>query len=99
MPLAVGAGDWLYLDVFFLGGSTYAIYTLGLGLLGDRYPTAQLTSANVAFVMVYQVGSICGPAFAGTAMDLFGPEGLAGIVAATAVALLALFLRLAPKLG
>ena len=99
MPFAVGAGHWLYVVVFFLGGSTFAIYTLGLGLLGDGYPAAQLTAANVAFVMVYQVGSICGPTFAGTAMDLAGPEGLVGIVAAAALALLAAFLSLAPKQG
>ena len=99
MPAAVGAGHWLYPLVFFLGGATFAIYTLGLGLLGDAYPTVQLASANVAFVMVYQVGSVCGPIFAGAAMDHFGPEGLAGIVAAAAVALLAIFLRLLPRRG
>ena len=99
LPVAVGAGYWLYPVVFFLGGTTFASYTLGLGLLGDNYPAAQLTAANVAFVMVYQVGSICGPAFAGTAMDRVGPEGLAGVVVAAALALLAVFFSLARKPG
>src|SRR5262249_34371386 len=94
MPVAVGAGHWLYLVVFFLGGSTFAIYTLGLGLLGDGFPAAQLTVANVAFVMAYQVGGAGGPILAGTAMDALGPEGLPGVVAASAVVLLALFFRL-----
>ena len=97
LPVAVGHGYWLYLLVFFLGGSTFATYTLGLGLLGDGFPMAQLAAANVAFVMAYQVGSAGGPILAGTAMDVFGPEGLAAVVAASAVILLALFFWLAPK--
>jgi len=97
LPAAVGHGSWLYLLVFFLGGSTFAIYTLGLGLLGDGFPTGQLAAANVAFVMAYQVGSAGGPILAGTAMDIFGPEGLTGVVAAAALVLLGVFMRLAPK--
>ncbi len=97
LPAAVGHGFWLYVLVFFLGGSTFSTYTLGLGLLGDGFPLAQLAAANVAFVMAYQVGSAGGPILAGTAMDVFGPEGLAGVVVTSAVILLALFFGLAPK--
>lgn len=97
LPAAVGHGFWLYVLVFFLGGSTFSTYTLGLGLLGDGFPLAQLAAANVAFVMAYQVGSAGGPILAGTAMDVFGPEGLAGVVVTSAVMLLALFFGLAPK--
>jgi MFS family permease len=97
LPIAVGHGFWLYVLVFFLGGSTFSTYTLGLGLLGDGFPLAQLAAANVAFVMAYQVGSAGGPILAGTAMDVFGPEGLAGVVVTSAVILLALFFGLAPK--
>lgn len=97
LRVAVGHGSWLHVLVFFLGGSTFATYTLGLGLLGDGFPRAQLAAANVAFVMAYQVGSAGGPILAGMAMDIIGPEGLAGVVVASALVLLAAFFGMAPK--
>ena len=97
LPFAVSVGFWLDILVFFLGGSTFAIYTLGLGLLGDGFPRAQLAAANVALVMVYEMGAAGGPTLAGTAMDLVGPEGLVAVVALASLALLAAFFRLRPR--
>ena len=72
-------------------GLRHAVYTLALGLLGDSFPPAQLAAANVALVMVYQVGSVIGPTLSGTAIDLTGPEGLVAVVAVSAAALLIAF--------
>ena len=48
--------------------------------------------------MAYQVGSAGGPILAGTAMDIFGPEGLAGVVVTCgSSSCLAMFFGLAPK--
>jgi MFS family permease len=95
LPLAIGAGWWWLCPLLVLwGGTTFAIYTLGLGLLGDCVAPAQLAAANVALVMAYQIGSVAGPTLAGTAIDLIGPEGLVAVVALAAAALLAAFFRI-----
>jgi MFS family permease len=95
LPLAIGAGwGWLCPLLVLWGGTTFAIYTLGLGLLGDGFPPAQLAAANVALVMVYQIGSVAGPTLSGTAIDVMGPEGLVAVVALAAAALLAAFFRI-----
>jgi MFS family permease len=97
LPLAIDQNLWRDVLVFVLGGATFAIYTLGLGLLGDGFPRAQLAAANVALVMVYEMGAAGGPTLAGTAMDLVGPEGLVAVVALSTLALLAAFFRLREK--
>jgi hypothetical protein len=94
LPLAIGSGPWLYPLLVLWGGTTFAIYTLGLGLLGDGAPPAQLAAANVALVMVYQIGSTAGPTLSGAAMDLIGPEGLVVVVALAAAGLLVAFFRI-----
>jgi MFS family permease len=95
LPLAIGAGWWLYPLLVLWGGTTFAVYTLALGLLGDSFPPAQLAAASVALVMVYQVGSVIGPTLSGTAIDLTGPEGLVAVVAVSATALLIAFFKIA----
>jgi MFS family permease len=102
LPLAIGAGWWLYPLLVLWGGTTFAVYTLALGLLGDSFAPAQLAAANVALVMVYQVGSVIGPTLSGTAIDLTGPEGLVAVVAVSAAALLIAFFKIgkdAPRRG
>ena len=84
--------------MFLWGGALFAIYTVGLGLLGDGFPRAQLAAANVVFVMVYQIGGASGPILAGTAIDLMGPEGLVAVVAATAALLTIAFVKFRPPL-
>ena len=96
LPLAISQPILLYWLVFFWGGSLFAIYTIGLGLLGDGFPRVQLAAANVVFVMVYEIGSAGGPTLAGTAIDVFGPEGLTTVVAIAATALAVAFIRLRP---
>jgi MFS family permease len=88
LPLAMHAGAWLGPLLVLWGGTTFAIYTLGLGLLGDVFPPHQLAAANVALVMAYQIGSAAGPTLSGAAIDLMGPEGLVAVVALSAAALL-----------
>jgi MFS family permease len=94
LPFAIGAGGWLYVLLIVWGGTTFAIYTLGLGLLGDRFPPGQMANASVALIMAYDIGSILGPTLSGTAIDLVGPEGLVAVIAIAAAALLLLWVRL-----
>ena len=55
-----------------LGGLMGGLYTLALALVGERFRGADLTSANTAFVMTFQLGAIAGPPYAGAVMHLLG---------------------------
>jgi MFS family permease len=86
-PLLLAAGFWLWAMMFLWGGVSWGIYTLGLGLMGERFPAAELAAANAAFVMMYEVGSFFGPVVAGGAMVLLPLYGLPIVVAIAAGAL------------
>lgn len=62
--------------LFALGGALFAIYSLSLTLLGQRFSGERLAEANAAFVFMYGVGALVGPPAAGLAMDLWDPHGL-----------------------
>ena len=47
--------------MFLWGGVSWGIYTLALGLMGERFAATELAAANAAFVMMYEVGSVGGP--------------------------------------
>ena len=96
LPLAINHTAPLYWLAFFWGGSVFALYTIGLGLLGSNFPRSQLAAANVVFIMVYEIGSASGPTLAGTAIDALGPEGLVAVVAIAATALAVAFIKLRP---
>jgi MFS family permease len=93
LPLAIGT-PLAYALVFIWGGASFALYTLGLGLLGDGFPRVQLAAANMALIMAYEVGGAGGPALAGAAMDLMGAQGLVLVIALSALALLPFLLLL-----
>jgi MFS family permease len=97
LPLVIDT-PWLRGGMVFVwGGASFGIYTLALGLLGDGFPRAHLAAANVALIMAYEVGSAGGPTLAGSAMDLFGPQGLVIAVAAGALLLLPALAFFRPK--
>jgi len=83
-PLLLGAEPWLWVMMFLWGGVSWGIYTLALGLMGERFPATELATANAAFVMMYEVGSFFGPVVAGGAMVLSPVYGLSIVVAAVA---------------
>jgi MFS family permease len=97
LPFAMTTPVLLYSVVFVWGGALFAIYTVGLGLMGDGFPRNQLAAANVVFVMVYQIGGAAGPTLAGTAIDLLGPEGLIVVVAIAATVLTLAFFKFRPN--
>ncbi|MBL8669925.1 MAG: MFS transporter [Alphaproteobacteria bacterium] len=86
--LAASVGTWLvWPAIVLLGGATYAFYTVGLTLLGRRFPATQMAGANTAFVIAYTAGGVAGPTAAGWAMETAGPHGLLWTVALASAAL------------
>ena len=72
------------------GGTAFALYSIAIILLGDRFPPAELAGANAAFVCVFEMGSIAGPIAVGHAMELMGPNGMPMVLVVSCVPLLAL---------
>ncbi|MFL5140967.1 MAG: MFS transporter [Microvirga sp.] len=69
---AVGIPALLWPLLVLLGGVMGGLYTLSLALIGERFRGADLTQANTAFVMTFQLGTIVGPPYAGAFMQAAG---------------------------
>ncbi|MEM7652691.1 MAG: MFS transporter [Pseudomonadota bacterium] len=74
LPLTAGSFA-IWPIAFAWGGVAFGFYTVGLVNLGQRAGQSQLTAANAAFVMAYQIGLISGPALSGGGIDIMGPDG------------------------
>jgi MFS family permease len=57
------------------GGISFAIYSVGLALLGQRFKGDDIARANAALTTVYTFGGMIGPPIAGTALQLVGGPG------------------------
>lgn len=77
--LASGAALWALL--FLWGGTVIGFYTVGLVALGERFPGPQIAAANAAFVMVFEFGSVTGPALTGAALAAWAPHGFVAALA------------------
>jgi len=67
--------------LFMWGGGAWAIYGVALTMLGDRFPAGQLTAANAAFIMAFEMANIIGPPASGYAINLWAPHGLMFLLA------------------
>lgn len=63
------------------GGVVAGLYAVGLTHLGARLSGGDLASANAAFIFMYSVGMLVGPAATGVGMDAMGPQGLVVVTA------------------
>ena len=72
---------WIAYSLLFLfGGIVGGLYTVGLAHLGSRFRGADLAAANAAFVTLYSIGMLIGPATAGLGMDIWRPHGFIGVL-------------------
>jgi MFS family permease len=67
--------------VLLWGGISFAIYPVGLALLGQRFKGGDIARANTAFSLLYIFGGLIGRPATGAAMDAFGDPGLGGTLA------------------
>lgn len=70
-----------YAIAFMLGGVVLGFYTVGLAIVGEEVETRDLAAANAAFLVMYQLGAIVGPAAGGAAMSIAPVEGFVFIMA------------------
>ncbi len=88
-PFVIAVPAATYGLLFFWGGLIMGIYTIGLTLVGERFKGVELASANAAYVMLYAIGLLAGPAVEGAALDAWNPHGLMAVLAAISLIYLA----------
>ena len=62
--------------IMLWGGISFAIYPVGLALLGQRFQGGDIARANTAFSLIYVMGGLVGRPLTGAAMDVLGEPGL-----------------------
>ena len=82
LPWALGASLFAAGVAFALGGIVLGFYTIGLAIIGDEVSPRDLASANAAFLVMYQIGGMIGPAAAGAAMTVAPVGGFVAAVSA-----------------
>jgi MFS family permease len=81
--------SWLIWPVMLIiGTSAFAIYTVGLAILGDNFSGPDLIAGSAAFAAMWGIGGLLGPPIAGAATDAFGIEAIPLTIFATYVLLL-----------
>lgn len=76
------AGNWypMLVVMFIWGGFGWAMYSLALAMMGERFTGGTLAAANAAFIVAFEVANITAPPAAGLLMDVTGPHGLLGFM-------------------
>lgn len=82
IPLVSQSTTLLLATLMIWGGVVAGLYTVGLTHLGARLSGTDLASANAAFILMYALGMLIGPASIGAGMDIWDPHGLAYVAAA-----------------
>lgn len=95
LPFVPAQSHAVVVVILLWGGISFAIYPVGLALMGQQISGGDIARGNTAFSMLYIVGGLVGRPMAGAAMDVFGEPGLGWTlaifyVAASLAALLAL---------
>jgi MFS family permease len=76
LPFTVHATAPLWLNLFLWGGMLVGIHSIGVTLLGQRFPASELAQANALFVMCFSAGAAGGSFASGGAMEVWDPHGL-----------------------
>jgi len=82
LPVVIDRPFLMWPLLFLAGCAVMGFYTLGLTVLGQRFPPEQLAAGNVIFVAAYMIGGIAGPALGGAALDAWMPHGFPVMLAA-----------------
>lgn len=82
MPIVAANGALFFMLLVVWGGVVAALYSVGLAHLASHYEGAELAGANAAFVMLFSIGRLVGPAAVGAGMDFWNPHGFAATMAA-----------------
>ena len=76
LPMVPATSPGVIAVVLLWGGISFAIYPVGLALLGQRFQGGDIARANTAFSLLYILGGLVGRPITGAAMDAIGDPGL-----------------------
>ena len=76
LPMVPAQSPAIIAVVLLWGGISFAIYPVGLALLGQHFQGGDIARANTAFSMLYILGGLIGRPLTGAAMDAVGDPGL-----------------------
>ena len=82
LPVAAASLPATLVVLFLWGGTAAGLYTVGLAALGERFHGSDLAGANAAFVSMYGVGMLIGPATIGAGLDVSPGWGAPTVMAA-----------------
>ena len=78
LPFFADSRYFLYALIIPYGGLIFAIYSIGVAYLGEKFTGGELLTANSAFLMAFALGMLCIPPIAGQGMDYWNPHGTRG---------------------
>jgi MFS family permease len=81
LPLMPAASAAVYVVLLLWGGISFAIYPVGLAVLGQKFKGGDMARANTAFSLLYILGGLVGRPITGAAMDEFGDRGFGWTIA------------------
>jgi MFS family permease len=95
LPHAIAFGFALWPILFILGMASGGIWTVSLVLVGQLFQGSNLATASMLQSLLYGLGSVLAPPFAGVALDISGRFGLPLVLAVncTLFALLQFWVR------
>ena len=88
LPFAVQTTIGLWVNLFLWGGMLVGIHSIGVTLLGQRFPASELAQANALFVMCFSAGAAGGSFASGSAMAAWDPHGLPVLIGTIFMALM-----------
>jgi MFS family permease len=85
IPMFLGLPWLLWAALFIWGGAFIAMYTMSMAIGGDRFRGTRLAMLMAIFGVMWGLGSTVGPLVGGWAMQVYGPDGLIGVLAISPV--------------
>lgn len=76
LPIAIATPGWNLFFMLLLGGANFAIYSIGMVIIGERFKGADLAAASALYGLMFGVGSVVGPSLGGFAMETLRPHGV-----------------------
>ncbi len=70
------AGYWVLVAIAIYGGLAFTIYPVAVAHLVDHLESDEILSGGSSLLLLHGVGAALGPALAGQAMGLLGPQAL-----------------------
>lgn len=79
--------------LLLLGGTSFALYTGALTVLGERFRGGLLVAGSACFALAYGVGGTLGPLAGGSVLQALGPDAMPALFAAVFLVLAVVVVR------